>query len=102
MASADTGKGKACGNVRRMILTTEDALESAEAMLNAEARSLKVPVMSVKNWVNFMHAIDEEMQRPSYGVVCKIKGVPDQESRWQVQFSFGELIDFDADLYAGR
>lgn len=100
MASADTGKGKACGNVRRMIVTTEDALESAEAMAAAEARSFKVPVMSVKNWVSFVHTVDEDMSRPYWGVIAKVKVVPDQKSQWQVQFSFEELITFDAALYA--
>jgi len=100
MGSSDVGKGKACGNVRRMILTTEDALESAEAMKNAEARSLKVPVMSVKNWVNFVHLVDEEMHRPYWGVIATLSAVPDPKSQFQLQFAFEELIQFDADLYA--
>jgi hypothetical protein len=100
MASADTGKGKACGNVRRLIITTEDALESPEAMAEAEARSLKVPVMSVRNWIKFVHEIDEDMLRPYWGVIVNIKVVPDQKSQFQVLFEFEELITFDAALYA--
>jgi hypothetical protein len=100
MASADTGKGKACSNVRRLIVTTEDALESPQAMAQAEARSLKVPVMSVKNWVNFVHQIEEDMKRPYFGVIAKVKVVPDAKSQWQVQFFFEELIQFNSELYA--
>ena len=100
MGSADVGKGKACGNVRRMILTTEDALESAEAMKNAEARSLKVPVMSVRNWVNFVHTVDEEMHRPYWGVIATLSAAPDAKSQFKLDFVFEELITFDAELYA--
>jgi hypothetical protein len=99
MGSADTGKGKACANVRRLILTTEDALESAEALKNAEARSLKVPVMSVRNWIAFVHEIQETMQRPYYGVIVEVSVVPDVKSQWQVKFAFQELVQFDQALY---
>lgn len=100
MGSADTGKGKACGNVRRLIITTEDALESVDKLKNAEARSMKVPVMSVRNWGAFVHTIEEEMHRPYYGVVVEISIVPDKKSQWQVKFEFMELVTFDAELYA--
>jgi len=99
MGSAETGKGKACQNVRRMIVTTPDALESAEALKNAETRMFKVPVMSVRNWVKYVHELEESIHRPSYGAVTKISVVPDQKSQWQVLFEFVELVNFDAELY---
>lgn len=99
MGTADVGKGKACKNIRRMILTTEDALESPEVMKNAEARMFKVPVMSVKNWVKFVHEMDEEYGRTYWGVICMIKVVSDPKSQWQVQFHFQEMITFDQALY---
>ena len=99
MGSADQGRGKACQNVRRLILTTEDALESGETLRDAEARSLKVPVMSVRNWVAFVHEIQEEVNRPYWGVVVEISVVPDKKSQWQIKFAFAELVTFDQDLY---
>jgi hypothetical protein len=99
MGTADVGKGKACKNIRRLILTTEDALESPEAMKNAEARMFKIPVMSVSNWVNFVHECDEEFKRTYWGVVVEIGVVPDPKSQWKITFTFQELISFDQDLY---
>lgn len=99
MGSADLGRGKACQNVRRLILVTADAVESVDALKDAEARAMKIPVMSVKNWVAFVHELDEMAHRPSYGAVVQISCVPDPKSQWQIKFAFQELITFDADLY---
>ncbi len=100
--SADKGKGKACKNVRRLVCITEDALESPEALQEAEARMLKLPVMSVKNWTTYVkNVLAEEIKRPSWGVVTTIKVVPDAKSQFRVQFKFEELVEFDQDLYEG-
>ncbi len=98
--SADKGRGKKCGNVRRLVCITEDALESPEALMEAEARMMKVPVMSVKNWTNNVkNVLAEEIHRPSYGVVTRIKLVPDAKSQFRVQFHFEELVEFTQELY---
>lgn len=99
MGSADTGRGKACGNVRRLILVTEDAVKDATAMKEAEARSFKVPVMSVRNWVSFVHEVEETMKRPSYGVVVRVSCAPDKKSLWQIKFDFQEMVNFDSELW---
>lgn len=99
MGSAETGRGKACKNIRRLLLVTEDALDSAEAMEEAEARMLKVPVTSVNNWSKFVNRIAEEMDRPSWGVVALIKLVPDAKTQFKLQFSFESLVSFDQELF---
>lgn len=101
MASATTGKGKACGNVRRMIVTTPDAIEGVTNLKEAEARQFKVPVMSTKNWSKYVHMLEEEIKRPYWGVVTRMWVEPDVKSQWQVKFEFVELITFDAKLYEG-
>ncbi len=99
--SADKGKGKACKNIRRLVCVTEDAVESPEQLLEAEARMLKVPVMSVKNWSAYVkRVLEEEAKRPSYGVITRIKLVPDAKSQFKIQFHFEGLVDFDSELYA--
>lgn len=98
MGSADTGRGKACKNIRRLALVTEDALESAEALEEAEIRALKVPVTSVKNWSKFVHRTAEEMQRPSWGVVCLISAIPDPKTQFKLTFEFESLVNFDQKL----
>lgn len=99
MGSADVGKGKACKNVRRLLLMTDDGLESAEAMGAAEVRSLGVPVMSVKNWVKYVKMLADDMSRPYFGVVTTVSVVPDPKSQFKLQFAFKELVNFDQDLW---
>jgi hypothetical protein len=100
MGSADTGRGKACKNVRRLLLATEDCLESAEALTGAEVRSLSVPVMSVRNWAKYVKdVLAEELERPYYGVVTTISVVPDPKSQFKINFAFKELINFDQPLW---
>lgn len=100
MGSADVGRGKACKNIRRLAVVTEDALESAEALAEAEVRMLNVPVMSTRNWARFVNLVSDDMQRPYWGVVCTVKVVPDPKSQFQITFRFEELINFDTVLYA--
>jgi len=101
MGSADTGRGKACKNVRRLLVMTEDGLESAETLEAAEVRSLGVPVMSVRNWAKYMKdVVAEELQRPYFGVVTTISVVPDPKSQFKINFAFKELVNFDAELWA--
>lgn len=99
MGSADVGRGKACGNVQRLLLITEDTLESPEALADAEARSLKVPVMSVNNFRKYVNKLRDDVSRPTWGVITRIKVVPDAKSQFRVLFSFEELINFDQDLF---
>lgn len=98
--SADIGKGKACKNVRRLAVITEDALEDADELSNAQVRMLKVPVMSVKNWANYVRQkLGEDVKRPCWGVVTTVRLVADPVSQFKVQFAFEELIQFDQALY---
>lgn len=100
MGSAEVGKGKACKNVRRLALVTADAFESPTALEEAEVRVLKVPVMSVKNWAGYVrNKLAEELARPYWGVVTKIKVVPDAKSQFKVMFTFEELVNLDDKLY---
>lgn len=100
MGSADIGRGKACKNIYRVAVITEDALESADALKDAEVRMLNVPVMSVKNWTKFVNQINDDMQRPPEAVVTMVSVVPDTKSQFQIKFKFEELINFDGELWA--
>jgi hypothetical protein len=99
MGSAEQGKGKACKNVYRLALVTEDAVESEDAMAEAEIRMMKVPVTSVKNWAKYSNMLNDDMTRPSWGVVTKISLVQDAKTQFKVLFEFEELINFDSGLY---
>lgn len=96
--SADTGRGKACKNVRRLLVMTDDSLDN---MKDAEERSLSIPVMSVANWAKYVkNVLGDEIGRPYYGVVTTISVKPDPKSQYRMHFAFKELINFDQDLWA--
>lgn len=100
MGSADTGKGKACKNVRRVAVVTSDALDSVAELETAEVRTLKIPVMSVKNWANYVRTkLGDELERPTWGVVTTISVVPDAKSQFKINFAFKALVNFDQGLY---
>lgn len=81
--SADKGRGKACSNVRRLALIPEGGLDDVEG---AEVAYLKVPVMSVKNWANYVTQLNTGLKRPPLAVVTEVSVVPDDKSQFRVQF----------------
>jgi hypothetical protein len=99
MGSADVGRGKACKNIRRIMVVTEDALESAEALEAAEMRTMNIPVMSTRYWAKFANKVADEMSRDPAGVVCEIALQPDAKSQFVVNFEFQELVNFDQALW---
>lgn len=98
MGSAETGRGKACKNVRRLAVITEDQIDNID---EAEVRMIKIPVTSVKNWGKYVHRIAEEMQRPSWGVVTLISIVPDPKTQFKIQFSFENEVEFTQEIMDG-
>lgn len=99
MGSADTGRGKACKNIRRLAIVTEDAIEDAESLNNAEMRMLNVPVMSTFGWSKFVNSVANDMSRDYSGVVATLKLVPDPKSQFRLEFTFKSLIQFDQGLW---
>lgn len=95
--TADTGKGKACKNIRRLALIPEDGLDDLE---NAEIAYLKVPVMSVKTWAGYVQSVANNLKRPPFGVVTEISVVPDPKSQFRLTFTVGESIEDAAVLEA--
>lgn len=88
--SAETGRGKAAKNIQRLMLITEHDLEDIGS---AEARMLKVPVMSVKGWNGYVKRIAESMRRPPLGVITEISLKPDPKSQWKMEFKLVEEVD---------
>lgn len=100
MGSAEKGRGKACRNIRRLALITADSLENEDALNEAEVRMLKIPVMSTWGWAAYVkEKLAGEIGRPTWGVVTKVKVVPDKKAQFKVTFSFEEMVNFDQSLY---
>lgn len=80
----DGGRGKACKEKRRIALIP--APSAPEEIEGSEMALMTVPVMSVKNWAGYVNTIAAMYQRPSWGMLSKVKLVPDPRSQFKVVF----------------
>ena len=87
--SADRGRGKACKNIRRLALITEDELENVE---DAQVAYLKVSVTSVKAWAGYVQQLAKVMNIPPFAAVTEVSIVPDPKSQFKLQFKLVEQI----------
>lgn len=92
--SAEKGRGKACKNIRRLGMLTEDGLEDIE---NAEVAFLRVPVTSVKAWAGYVQSLANNLRRPPFGVVTEIGIAPDPNTQFRLTFTCVQNID-EADV----
>jgi hypothetical protein len=102
--SAETGKGKACSNRRRLAVIPAGAYKSAgknkgfdlemfteaEQFKKSDLAYLKLPVMSVKAYSAFVREVSEQLGKPLWAVFTNVSVVPDDRSQFKVEF---ELID---------
>ncbi len=94
--SADTGRGKACRNTRRLALIPAgnfndktgdfEPFEDEEHYESAAIAFIKLPVTSVKGYAAFVKQVASALKRPPHGVFTKIKVVPDPSSQFKVVF----------------
>jgi hypothetical protein len=84
-------RGKACSDRRKLAILPR--LESIEDYANAEIAILSIPVMSVKNWANYVNLIAAQQQRPSWGLFTRIIVKPDPKSQFKVYFEIAGILD---------
>lgn len=110
--SADTGRGKACKQTRRLMICLEDDLDH---VAGADKAFFNVPVTSVKNWAAYVKQVGMLHKLPPFGVVTRIQIVPDPKTQFKIEFHFegaiedGEIIgqilegkeSFDKDILYG-
>lgn len=94
--SADTGKGKACKEVRRLALITEGDLEDLE---NAEVAYAKIAVMSVKGWAGYVRQLESVYHLPPMAFVTKMSVVSDPKSQFRVTFDMDSQLE-DPEVFA--
>lgn len=93
--SADVGRGKACRNTRRLAMipagtfNAAGKLELIDDVEHFEATAIgfmKLPVMSVKGYASFVKQVAGALKRPPFGIVTKVKVIPDAKSQFRVTF----------------
>lgn len=89
--SADTGKGKACKNIRRLGLIAAKPL-TPEALEKGEVAFLKTPVTSVKAWASYVRGLEALSHLPPLAVVTEIGAIPDAKTQFKLTFNAGTTI----------
>lgn len=92
--SADTGRGKACRNTRRLALIPAGTMEAGrfkawddpEHLEKAAIAYMKLPVTSVKGYAAFVKQVANALSRPPHAVYTKVKVLPDAQTQFKVVF----------------
>lgn len=86
-------RGKACKDVRRLVLIPVSALQDSGA--KAEMAILNIPVTSVKQWANYVNALASQFARPPWGVITEITTRPHAKNQFEVLFNASALVADD-------
>ena len=89
--TAERGRGKACKNVRRLVIIPEDAIKTG--IDKAEVAGFIVPVTSCKNWQGYVDQLATTLKRPPLGVITEISCAPHPKNQVEVSFRMKAAID---------
>lgn len=93
--SAETGRGKACANKRRLAIIPAGSLNSAgkfteytkaEQFKTTPIGYLRVPTLSTAGYAAFVKQLNNALKKPPHAMYTKIKVVPDPKSQFRVTF----------------
>lgn len=84
--TAETGRGKACKNTRKLAMIPAGAKLTPEFIKEAELAFCRLPVTSGKNWGNHVRTIATQLNRPIFGVVTEITVIDDDKDQFKVVF----------------
>jgi hypothetical protein len=104
--SADTGRGKACQNRRRLVLLPAgfyspkrgsrdfdlEVFADEAHFRTADLASIKLPVTSVKEWAKYVHDIATNFRRPPHGVITRLYLENDSANQYKVKFEMVEEV----------
>lgn len=90
--TADTGRGKACKNSRRLACISADLIDKPDNILDAQVAYLGVPVTSVKGWAGYVRQVADTFGRPPLGVVTEVLLTPDADKQFIMSFRCIEQI----------
>jgi hypothetical protein len=105
--TAKRGKGKACGNRRRLAVIPAgtfkpvgrgggfdlELFDEAAPFKEAELAYLKVPVTSVKGFAQYLKQVADQFDRPLWGVATRVYIEPDPKTQFKVKFELIEVIE---------
>jgi hypothetical protein len=90
--TADTGRGKACKNSRRLACMSAALLETPEAIPDAQVAYLGTPVTSGKGWAGYVRQVVDTFGVPPLGVITEVSLVADAKDQFKMVFRCVERI----------
>lgn len=105
--SADKGRGKACRNLRRLLMIPAGTLDKRtgefkmvtdeEHYAKVKPAFMKLPPTSTTNWSNYVKQLNGSLRKPSFVIATLVKVVPDTKSQFKVTFE--ALEEMPAELF---
>lgn len=103
--SADKGRGKACRNLRRLLVIPAgtinkktgdfELIEDEEHFDEAAPAFLKIPPTSTTNWSLYVKQLNGALKKPPFAVVTLVKVVPDAKTQFKVTFEALEELPME-------
>jgi len=107
--TADTGRGKACQNRRRLVLLPAGYCEPKKGSRDFDVHlftdpahyqtcdevQMKLPVTSAKEFSKYVSQLGAQFQRPPHGVLTRIFVEPDPKNQFRVCFEMVEEVPDD-------
>lgn len=97
--SSDTGRGKACKNVRRLAVLFAGDLED-NSVEETPAAFLTLPVTSVGAWGTYVKQLSRQLRRPPFAVITQMTIRPDPKNQFVIGFKLVEQLDDPEDFEA--
>jgi hypothetical protein len=100
--SADTGKGKACKDVRRLALIPAgqfkkgddiELVTSPTEIEKAEFGFAKLPPTSLNAYAAFVRQVADTMKRPPHGIYAIMECVPDTKNQFTIRWEALDLVE---------
>jgi hypothetical protein len=89
--SAETGRGKACKNSKRLLVVSADNA-TPESVAQGEALVFNVPVTSVRGWAMYVKGLASNYRRPPYAVITEVAVEPDPSTQFKIAFRYLGLL----------
>lgn len=93
--TADTGRGKACKNTRRLAMIHSDALANADEVKATPIALTKLPVTSAKGWGLYVQKAANVLNTHPIGLITKFMARPDADTQVKASFEMVEQVKDD-------
>lgn len=102
--SAETGRGKACRNIRRLLVIPAGTfnkqgqftlIEDEEHYNDAQPAFLKISPTSTPNWSLYVKQLAGALNKPPFAVATLIKVVPDKKTQFKITFEAMEEMPME-------